>query len=295
MKKKTRETLVGYAFIAPMLLVFIPLVLAPVVISLVLSFTKWNFFSGLVNLKWVGFQNFVDMFTKDRSFKKALLNTVVYTITTVPITIFLALIFAYAVNGKVYCQKFLRLAFFIPYISNMVALGAVFRFLFRSDGPVNQILMRVIHLEKGVDWLGSPSFNKIPVICVMIYAGIGFCMIVYIAALKGISPELYEAAQIDGATTVRQFFSITIPLVSPTTFYLLIVRMINAFQVFAPISIISGVSNSPDMTSIVVQVYEQAFKNYNFGYASAESWILVLIILIITLIQFRGQNKWVNY
>lgn len=292
-KRKVKQALTGYAFLAPALIIFVTLVALPILMSLGLAFTKWNFFSGLDGLKFVGLDNFKKMFTSDRSFKTALVNTVIYCITTVPTTIFLALILAHLVNGKVYCQKFFRLAFFIPYISNLVALGAVFKFLFRSDGPINQVLVK-LGMEP-LDWLVSSSLNKIPIICVMIYSGIGFCLIVYIAAMKNVSKELYEAAAIDGASPVRQFFSVTVPMISPTTFYLLVVRLINAFQVFAVINIIADGGKSSGSVSMVVLIYEEAFKNYNFGYASAEAWILVLFILIITLINFRAQKKWVHY
>ena len=291
--RKLRQTLTGYAFLAPALIIFITLVAVPILVSLGLAFTKWNFFSGIDGLKFVGLRNFDKLFTSDRNFKTALINTIIYAVTTVPVTIFLALVLAHVLNGKVFAERFFRLSFFIPYISNLVALGAVFKFLFRSDGPINQILTKV-GLEP-MDWLVSPALNKIPIICVMIYSGIGFCLIIYIAAMKNVSKELYEAAAIDGASPTRQFFSVTLPMISPTTFYLLIVRLINAFQVFAVINIISDGGKSAGSVSMVVLIYEEAFKNYNFGYASAEAWVLVVFILIITLINFSVQKKWVHY
>ena len=291
--RKLRQTLTGYAFLAPALIIFITLVAVPILVSLGLAFTKWNFFSGIDGLKFVGLRNFDKLFTSDRNFKTALINTIIYAVTTVPVTIFLALVLAHVLNGKVFAERFFRLSFFIPYISNLVALGAVFKFLFRSDGPINQILTKV-GLEP-MDWLASPALNKIPIICVMIYSGIGFCLIIYIAAMKNVSKELYEAAAIDGASPTRQFFSVTLPMISPTTFYLLIVRLINAFQVFAVINIISDGGKSAGSVSMVVLIYEEAFKNYNFGYASAEAWVLVVFILIITLINFSVQKKWVHY
>lgn len=295
MKNKTKLTLTGYAFLAPALLIFLVVVAVPVVMSIFLAFTKWNFFSGLDGLKFVGLDNFTKLFSSDRSFKTALINTLVYSVTTVPITVFMALIFAYFVNGRVYCQRFLRLAFFVPYISNMVALGAIFKFLFRSDGPINQILTTLFQLDPVPEWLVSSSLCKVPIICVMIYSGIGFCLIVYIAALKNVPAELYEAARLDGASGFRQFVSITMPMISPTTFYLIIVRMISSFQVFAPINIISEGGKSSGSVSLVSLIYEEAFKNYNFGYASAQAWVLVVLILIITVLNFRFQKKWVHY
>lgn len=291
---KAKRTLAGYGFLAPALIIFGTLVVIPVVMSMGLAFTKWNFFSGLQGLKFVGLDNFKRMFTVDRSFRMALINTIVYCVTTVPLTIFLSLMFAHIVNGHVYCQRIFRLAFFIPYISNLVALSAVFKFLFRSDGLINSVLMGFFKMEP-LDWLASSDLCRIPIICVMVYSGIGFCLIIYIAAMKNVSRDLYEAAAIDGASSVQQFFSVTMPMISPTTFYLVVVRMINAFQVFAVINIISDGGKSSGSISMVTLIYEEAFKNYNFGYASAEAWILVLFIMIVTLINFRMQKRWVHY
>lgn len=246
-------------------------------------------------IKFVGFDNFIKLFTKDRSFKGALLNTFVYAIATVPVTVFISLILAHVLNGKVYGQRFFRLAFFIPYISNMVALGAIFKFLFRSDGPVNAILTNCFHVEKVPGWLSDSELTRIPIICVMVYAGIGFCLIVYIAALKNVPADLYEASAIDGASPVKQFFKITVPMISPTTFYLLVVRLISAFQIFAAINIISDGGKNSGSVSLVVMIYDEAFKQYNFGYASAIAWVLVVFILAITLINFKAQKHWVHY
>lgn len=295
MKNKTKLTLTGYAFLAPALIIFVCMVLVPVVISIGLAFTKWNFFSGIDGLKFVGLRNFDKLFTSDRSFKTALVNTVVYAVATVPTTVLLSLVLAYMVNGKVHMQRLFRLAFFVPYISNMVALGAIFKFLFRTDGPINQVLSNFFGVQAVPDWLVSSDLCRIPIICVMVYSGIGFCLIVYIAALKNVPLELYEASRVDGASTFRQFFSITMPMISPTTFYLLVVRMISAFQIFAAINIISDGGKSSGSVSLVSLIYEEAFKNYNFGYASAQAWVLVLFILIITLLNFKLQKKWVHY
>ena len=295
MKNKTKLTLTGYAFLAPALIIFVCMVLIPVIISIGLAFTKWNFFSGIDGLKFVGLRNFDKLFTSDRSFKMALINTVVYAVTTVPTTVILALVLAYMVNGRVHMQRFFRLAFFVPYISNMVALGAIFKFLFRTDGPINQVLSNFFGVQTVPDWLVSSDLCRIPIICVMIYSGIGFCLIVYIAALKNVPTELYEAARVDGASTFRQFFAITVPMISPTTFYLLVVRMISAFQIFAAINIISDGGKSSGSVSLVSLIYEEAFKIYNFGYASAQACVLVLFILAITLLNFKLQKKWVHY
>lgn len=295
--KQKKETLVGYAFLAPALIIFLALVVFPICMSIYLSFTKWNFLSGWSGISWIGLDNFKKLFTRDRSFKVALINTFVYAVTIVPPTVFFALLLAHAFNGNIFCKRYFRFAFFVPYISNMVALGSIFQFLFRMDGPINGLLKAVFHLADSEipNWLADNSLCRVPVICVMIYSGLGYCLLIYIAAIKDISKDLYEAAAIDGATSARQFFSITVPLISPTTFYLLIVRMISVFQIFAAVNIINSTGKAGGNVSLVLLVYNEAFLNYNFGYASAEAWVLVAIILVVTAIQMWGQKKWVNY
>ena len=289
---KKKEALAGWLFLAPALVVFLALVIIPIIMSFLLSFADWNFLSGLGGLKWCGLDNFEKLFTVDRKFIMALTNTLLYAVITAPVSILIALILAYLLNNKVYFKKFNRMCFFIPYISSMVALTAVFRFLFRSDGPINAILMQIFHITEVPNWLTSTELSKVPITCVIIYAGVGFSLIVYMAALQNVPQELYEAATIDGANGFVQFFKITFPFISPTTFYLCIVRLIAAFKIFTAINVMGMADTAP---SLVSEVYSNAFVSYDFGYASAESWVLVAIILIVTLVQFWGQKKWVHY
>ena len=289
---KKKEAVAGWLFMTPALFIFLTLVLIPVISSIILSFTKWNFLSGFSGIEFTGVNNFIKLFTKDRKFKKALVNTVIYAITIAPTTVALSLFLAHMLNTKVYLKKFLRMCFFIPYISSMVALAAVFRYMFRTDGPVNLILGKVFVMGPVPNWMIDGSLCRIPVILVMIYAGIGFCVIVYMAALQAVPSELYEAAQIDGASAVRSFFKITLPLVSSTTFYLLIVRLIAAFKIFTAVNVMDSNGGA---VSVVEIIYDEAFGKYNFGYASAASWVLVAIILLVTLLQMWGQKKWVHY
>lgn len=275
---------------APALIIFAVLVVFPIVMSFFLAFTEWNFLSGLESIEWVGLENFTRLFTRDHKFMLALKNTFIYALTTAPLSIVIALLLAYMLNDKVYLKKMNRMFIFIPYICSMVALAAVFRFLFREDGPVNSVL--AVFGADPVKWLNTTGLNKIPVICVMIYAGIGFNLIVYMAALQGVPKELYEASAMDGANGFVRFMKITVPMISPTTFYLLVVRLIAAFKVFSAVNIMNLSTTAP---SLVTEIYSKAFTSYKFGYASAESWVLVAIILVVTLIQMWGQKKWVNY
>ncbi len=293
-QQQRNENIIGYVFVTPALLAFLMFIAFPFFFSLFLSLTEWNFLSGLQNLKFVGLQNFRELL-RDRRFGKAFFNTFTYALATVPTSILIALVLAYLLNGKVYGKKLLRLFFFIPYISSAVALSAVFKFMFREDGIINNILMSLHIVTSPVKWFTNPQLNKVPIVLLLIWTAIGYELIIYMAALQNIPKSLLEASELDGATGFRQFVHITFPLISPTTFYLVIVRLISAFKVFSAIDVMTLGSKALDNTSMVVQIYDEAFTKYNFGYASAEAVVLFAVILIITLINFWGQKKWVHY
>ncbi len=293
-QQQRNENIIGYVFVTPALLAFLMFIAFPFFFSLFLSLTKWNFLSGIQNLKFVGLENFRELL-RDRRFGKAFVNTFTYALATVPTSILIALVLAYLLNGKVYGKKLLRLFFFIPYISSAVALSAVFKFMFREDGIINNVLMSLHIVTSPVKWFTNPQLNKVPIVLLLIWTAIGYELIIYMAALQNIPKSLLEASELDGATGFRQFVHITFPLISPTTFYLVIVRLISAFKVFSAIDVMTLGSKALDNTSMVVQIYDEAFTKYNFGYASAEAVVLFAVILIITLINFWGQKKWVHY
>lgn len=289
---RRKNNMWGYIFIAPALLAFLVFIAFPFICSLLLSLTEWNFVSGWSGIKWVGLRNFKSLLT-DRNFTYAIKNTFIYAITTVPTSIILALVLAYILNGKVAGKKIFRTCFFIPYISSLVAITAVFKFMFREDGIVNGFL-RMLG-GSGISWLSDERFTKLPIIILMIYTAIGYNLIVYMAAIQNVPKELYEASMLDGATGFKQFIHVTVPLISPTTFYLLVVRLIAAFKVFTSINVFVMGDVARSNTSLVVEIYEKAFRHYKFGYASAEAVVLFVIIMIVTAINFWGQKKWVNY
>lgn len=293
-KIRRKENLTGWCFIMPVLLTFLALTAFPFVFSLFLSFTEWNFLGGWEKLKWVGLDNFIKILS-DRRFKQALINTVVYMITTVPTSIVISLILAYVLNGKLFGKTILKIAFFVPYICSVVALGAVFKSLFREDGLVNNILMNWHLIADPIKWSTNAKFSKIPIILLLIWTSIGYELIIYMAAIQNVPRELYEAASLDGASEIQKFCYITFQMISPTTFYLLIVRMIAIFKVFSSVNVITMGATIISNTSIVAEIYSSAFSGYKFGYASAEAMVLFVIILIITRINFYCQKKWVHY
>ena len=297
---KKRETIAGWLFLAPALIIFAILVVFPVIMSLCLSFTEWNFLSGLEGIKWKGLANFERLFTRDRKFMMALGNTVFYAFTTAPVSIVIGLLFAFMLNDKVYLRKLNRVFFFIPYICSMVALAAVFRFLFRVDGPINAILNRVLGIEP-VPWLNKTAYNRIPVVCVMIYAAVGYTLIVYMAALQSVPRELYEAATVDGANKWQQFANITIPQLRPTTFFASIMMIISCFKIFDVVAIMTEGGPGRSTKMLVTYIFELSFggegiaTSAQYGVASAVSMVLLAIVLLVTFVQFRGEKKWVNY
>ncbi len=290
---KRRENLIGYAFVLPSLIAFLVFIALPFFASLGLSFTSWNFLGGWKKLKWVGLENFVNL-ASDMRFKQAVGNTFIYALTTVPTSIVIALGLAYVLNGKIYFKKAMRMAFFIPYISSAVAVSSVFKFIFRDDGIINSMLISM-GVTSPPQWFASLSLNKIPIIMLVIWTAIGYELIIYMSALQNVPPSLYEAADIDGASGFTKFRKIIIPLVSPTTFYLVIIRLIATFKMFSSVEIMTMGSAAYTNTSIVLEIYSNAFNSYKFGYAASQSMVLFLMILVITLLNFRGQKKWVHY
>jgi galactose mutarotase-like enzyme len=177
----------------------------------------------------------------------------------------------------------------------MVGHGYDHPFLFREDGIINNVLLSLNIIPEAVKWSVDPAVSKIPIILLSIWSSLGYVMIIYMAAIENVPKSLYEAATIDGASSFTQFIKITVPLISPTTFYLVIVRMIAVFKIFSSVNVFTMGSSITSNTSIVQEIYSSAFSSYEHGYASAQSVVLLVIILIITAIQFWGQKKWVHY
>lgn len=288
-KRKLRDNAIGYSFILPNLIGYSIFVFIPVCFSFVLSVMKWD--GSRIPMEFVGLQNFVQIFG-DRYFRGALWHTVVYALMTVAPTLVLSMLLAVLLNSKIKGISFYRTAFFFPYIASIVAVGAVWNMLFQPDfGPINEFL-KFIGISEPPRWVVSTDWAMVAVAIVTVWKYMGYYMIVYLAALQGISNSLYEAAGIDGANGWQKLRYITIPMLTPTTFFVLIMLTIQCFKVFDLVYVMTGGGPGNATQTLVNYVYDKAFVNWEFGPASAGAIILFVMVLVITLIQFQGEKKW---
>lgn len=292
-KREWRNHAAGYLFIAPMLIGSAVLILFPIIASFFLSLTDWNFVTGLEGASFVGLDNFAALF-QDSVFLKGLTNNFILLLV-VPVGLAISLILATVINKGVYFKDTFKVIYFMPYISSTVAIALVFQVLFHpTEGPINQFLMS-LGVQNVPGWIASSDWSLISVMIIIIWTQLGFQTILYIAALQNIPPQLYEAADVDGASMWYKFIKITVPLVTPTTFLLLIQGIVHTFKVFDLIIVLTEGGPANSSTIPVLYMYQQAFEQLKTGYASAISVILFLILILITCLQWIGQKKWVNY
>jgi multiple sugar transport system permease protein len=287
-----KTDLTGYIFILPNLLGMIAFTLMPIIFSLVISFTDWDFTKGFGNWNFIGLKNFIDMWS-DEWFTSALGNTILFAFITVPVIIFLSLVLAIVIDKACFIKTPLKLMMFMPYISNIVAVSIVWVMMYSPWGPFTQFV-KLLGVEPP-KWLGDYHWALPAVMIMAIWGSIGYCIMIYTSSIQGLPLELYEAADIDGAGELRKFFKLTIPLLSPTIFFLVITQFIGAFQIFAQIQVMTGGGPGTSTNVLVFYIYKSAFTFYKMGFSAAMSWILFLILFVITLIQWKGQKKWVGY
>ncbi|UUZ96719.1 sugar ABC transporter permease [Paenibacillus sp. P25] len=269
------------------------LVLLPILATFILSFADWNFVVGFKGFKWVGLDNFQKL-VHDMTFLKSFRNNAVFLLT-VPVCLILSIILAIVIDKYVYLKGFFKVAYFMPYISSTVAVAIVWQVLFHpSMGPVNRFLM-ALGVADPPKWIADPDYALVSVMMISVWMSIGFNLIVYIAALQSIPRDLYEAADIDGANGWTKFRRITPPMLSPTTLFLMITGFISTFKVFDLIAVLTQGGPMQSTSLIVWYLYDTAFINLKLGYASSMATVLFFCVLLITLIQWVGQKKWVNY
>ena len=291
-KRTFKRNLIGYSFVLPNFIGYFIFVFLPVIFTFVLCVMKWV--GSDAPMKFVGIQNFVKLF-HDSGFIISLKNTLVYAVWTVPLTMVAALLIAVLLNSKIKGIILFRTAFFFPYVASLVAVGAVWNMLFQPEfGPINEFL-KFIGIQNPPRWCASTDWAMTVIVIVSVWKYMGYYMVVYLAALQGISKDLYEAASIDGATGFNKFRYITIPMLTPTTFFVVIMLTIQCFKVFDLIYVMTGGGPGRATNVIVNHIYNAAFVDFKFGYASAGAVVLFLIVLVITMIQFKGEKKFVDY
>ena len=285
-KLKRKNTLTALSFIAPNFIGFFLFTLVPVVFSLILAFMEWDSFSSP---EFVGMKNFSKMLGDD-TFWISLKTTFLYTIGVVPLTLVCSLGLAILLNKKVRGMKFFRTAFFFPYVTSLVAIAVVWNMLFHPTmGPINQFLKFFIENPPG--WTSSSDWALTAIIIVSVWRGMGYYMILYLAGLQSVPKELYEAASIDGANKWQQFRNVTLPSLRPTTFFVSIMLVINCFKIFDLVQVMTAGGPGRATNVLVYQIYNEAFVKFNFGYASAIAMVLFVIVLGITVIQFKWNQR----
>ena len=289
----TKNNLIAYSFIAPNFIGFAIFTLIPMIFAFALGFMSWD---GNNPISFVGLGNFIKLLDDSR-FKIALVNTIVYCIATVPLTLAAALGLAIVLNQKIKGRGFFRTISFFPYVASLVAVAAVWNMIFSPGAGIVNVLLTHFGVAKAdlPKWAADPNWAMFTVVLFSVWKSMGYYMVIYLAGLQGISAELYEAASIDGASGLRKFMCITWPQLKPTTFFVIIMLTINSFKVYDQIYMLTQGGHGTSTLVLVYHIYQTAFvTSSDYGYASAISMVLFAIVLTITLIQFRIEKSYAN-
>jgi multiple sugar transport system permease protein len=290
-RRELSKNLVAYSFILPNLLGFAIFTLVPMVFSLALALMSWD---GANQVSWVGLENFKNLLD-DSTFKIALKNTFWYVGGTVPLTMICSLGLAVLLNQPIRGRNIFRTIYFFPYVASLVAVAVVWNMLFfPSAGPVNEFL-RAIGVENPPRWSASVDWAMPTVILASIWRNMGYYMIIYLAALQGIPRILYEAAEIDGASAWQKFRYVTVPMLTPATFFISIMLTITSFKVFDLIMVMTNGGPGRATNVLVIHTYNTAFRQFKFGYSSAIAMVLFVLVMVITIVQFYMERRWVEY
>lgn len=280
----------GFLFVLPNLVGFLVFTVIPIVFALCISFTDWDFYKGFGGIEWVGLKNYQSL-PGDIWFTDSLKNNLIYTVGTIPVVLVASLLLANALNAKIFGRKAVRTMIFMPYVVNTVAIAAVGMLLFNpTNGPINQVL-RAIGIQNPPGWFSSLEWALPGVMVLSIWQQIGYDMIIYLAGLQSVPEELYESATVDGANSVQKLIKITVPMLSPTTFFLLITNIISSFQVFGMVNVLTRGGPGRATTVLAYYIYRSAFRYNKMGLASAIAFVLFGLVLVVTLIQWRVQKK----
>lgn len=289
-RNKTRESAAGYLFILPNFAGFLLFALLPVLASLGISLTDWNI-AG--QFHFTGLENYREMFAGDPKFYTILWNTFYFTLLYVPLVLVISLALALLVNRAFKAVIVFRFVYFLPVVTSAVAASMVFQWIYNKEFGLLNYILDLFGGPK-VAWLTDKYMVMLSVVIVNLWKNAGKLMVIYLAGLQGIPRHLYEAAEIDGANSFHKFFKITLPMISPTTFFILVTSLIDSFQVFEIVFTLTGGGPLDATRTLVTYIYDMSFTRFRMGYACSLSIVLFVIIFAFTLVQFGLQKRWVQ-
>lgn len=288
-KKELKAAAKGYAFIGINLIGVLVFWTFPLIFSFVISISKWDYTKGIGGLQFTGFDNYIDMW-RDEWFRASLINNVIFTVFFVLLLLVIAFILAYILHEYVVGKKLAQLGLYLPYIVNIVAISAVWLALFSNNGPVVSIL-KTLGIEEPPVFIANVRWALPTIIFICVWQNLGYTVMLYLSGMVNISKDLYEAASIDGANVFQRIRYVTIPMLSGTTFFILVTSIINSFKVFGLINLMTNGGPGSSTTMLVYNIYRTGFQFGKLEFASAQGIVLLLIIFVITWFQFRIQKR----
>lgn len=290
--RKSKSDWAGYLYIMPWLLGLLLFTIGPMLFSLLLAFSKWDIITGVQSIEWVGLDNFKAIF-HDELFYQSLKVTFIFALVSVPLYQIVSLLIAVLLNMRSRSMNVFRLIYFMPSVIPAVAVSMMWVMIFNPEYGILNKALGWFGIQ-GPAWLQDPSY-ALGALIVMGIWGVGNTIIIYLSGLQSVPEDMHEAAELDGAGRIRRFFSITLPMISPTVFFNLIMGIIGGFQYFTQAFVMTNGGPLNSTLFYNLYLYNKAFQDYEMGYASALSWILFVIILVFTLIVIRSSSMWVYY
>lgn len=290
MKLTNKNKMQIFILLLPGLMTFAVFTIYPIIKLFVMSFFEWDF-GSIFNQRFIGLENYVEVLG-DKYFRMAFVNTLLYTVVTVPGQMVIGLFIALLLNKVIKFKVGYRVLYYLPVITSWVVASLIFRYVFNTEGLLNYFLINILHLtSENVRWLDTRAGGLCVAMLLGIWKGIGWNMVVFLAALQTVPSELYEAAAIDGANSVQKFFSITLPSIKGTILFALVMLTIGGFNVFTSIKMITGGGPAHQTDMILTWMYYKAFSTGEFGYAAALSFITTIVLAILAIIQFRLMSN----
>lgn len=293
-RTQRREAIAGLLFISPWIIGFVVFYAGPAIVSLYMSFTRWNIVGDPV---WIGLDNYIDIFTGDKNFWNSVTVTLRYALLYIPLMTVLSILTALALNSKVKGVGIFRTLFYLPSIAPAIAASLVFMWILQPKYGLLNILLSYVGIE-GPNWFKNPQYALWGIVMIAMWR-LGASAIIYLAGLQNIPEQLYDAADVDGANRWHKFWNVTLPMLTPILFFQIIVELIGVFQTFTPAYVVSQSQGyagpMKELYFYMLYVYNKGWLNLQMGYASALSWILTIFILVITVLVFRSSPYWVHY